>query len=147
MLQRSRRSLTSQLAVLAFLAAAHNASASPVTDFQARFVQTTWCLAQVEALVRVQPLSAVPVTVPEAIVSWMALVSEDVTGLVQASPGGATDEQKKVIATGLKTTAATLQDLSSLARNRGLDATVLTLDALGSSCRMTLARLSPRGER
>jgi len=141
MLQRSRRSLTSQLAVLAFLAAAHNSSASPLTDFQARLVQTTWCLAHVEALVRGQPPSAVPVTAPEAIVSWTALVSEDVTGLVQASAGGTTDEQKRVIATGLKTTAGTLQDLSSLARNRGLDATVLTLDALGSSCRMALGRL------
>jgi hypothetical protein len=141
MLQRARRNLTSQLAVLAFVAAANDAPASPVTDFQARLVQTTWCLAQVEALVRVQSLSAVPVTVPEAIVSWTALVFEDVTGLVQSSAGGTTDEQKKVIATGLKIAAATLQDLSSLARNRGLDATVLTLDALGSSCRMALARL------
>lgn len=137
----SRRRIGSLLAALALLSAARPASASVLTDFQARLAQATWCLSQTEILVRAQAVSATPVATPEGIISWMALVAENVAGLVQTSGGAATDEQKKLVAAGLKGTAATLQDLSSLAQNRGLQAVALAFDAHGSSCQAALRRL------
>lgn len=129
------------VALLVFMPSA-SALASTLTDFQARLALTALCLGQSEAQLRAQPLSSVTATVPEALASWLALVSENVSGLARtASAGAATDDQKKVMADGLNAVALTLHDHAALARNRGFEAAASALGALEAACRTAVQRL------
>ncbi len=135
-----RRSIVCWLA-LAFLNS-RGAEASLISDFQARLAQTTWVLSQTEALVRSQPHSAVPVSSPEALASYLTLLSENVTALAATAANRGSDEQRKVMAEGLKAIATSLKDQASLSGSRGLTATASALGVLETSCRNALAQLS-----
>ncbi len=115
--------------------------ASPTSDFQARLAQANWCLHQTEAILRAQPLSAVPVPTPDALASYLTLLSENVAALSAAAAAArVTDEQRKIMAEGLKSMAAGLQDGSSLAGNRGLTAIASSLAGLETSCRSAMSQ-------
>lgn len=106
-----------------------------ISDFQARLAQTIWCVAQTEAIVRSLPESSTPVPVPEGLGSYLVLVSENVNALTASASMRATDEQRRILAEGLKATARNLRDQVSLANNRGLTAAASVLSQLESSCR------------
>lgn len=126
--------------LLVFLPSA--SGASTLTDFQARLVLTTLCLGQFEAQLRAQPLSSVTASAPEPVASWLALVAENVSGLARtASAGGATDDQKKVMADGLNAVALVVRDHAALARNRGFEAAASALGTLEAACRAAVERL------
>ena len=127
--------------LLVFLPSA-SAGASTLTDFQARLVLTTLCLGQFEAQLRAQPLSSVTASAPEPVASWLALVAENVSGLARtASAGGATDDQKKVMADGLNAVALLVRDHAALALNRGFEAAASALGTLEVGCRAAVERL------
>ncbi len=137
----SRAAFGSVLAASTFLLAA-SARASTLSDFQARFTLTSLCLGQSELVLRGQPVSSGETPTPEAVVSWIALVSENVGDLAQtASRGGVTNEQKKTMAGGLNAVAAILRDHAALAHNRGFEAAASTLAALEATCRSAIGRL------
>lgn len=112
--------------------------ASPISDFQARLAQTSWSLQQMESLLRAQPQSTVPVATPEAVASYLTLVSENVSALGALTAEPVTDEQRRVMADGLKSIVSTLKDEISLANNRGLTAIASALGALETGCRGAL---------
>src|SRR6266545_1093610 len=137
----SRAAFGSVLAASTFLLAA-SARASTLSDFQARFTLTSLCLGQSELVLRGQPVSSGETPTPEAVDSWIALVSENVGDLAQtASRGGVTNEQKKTMAGGLNAVAAILRDHAALAHNRGFEAAASTLAALEATCRSAIGRL------
>jgi len=115
--------------------------ASAVSDFQARLTQTLWNIQQTEIIVRSLPLSTASMPTPEGLASYLGLLSENVEALTRAGAGAATDEQRRVMAEGLKSVATALRDLAALAANRGLTTAASTLAALETSCRAAMTRL------
>lgn len=116
--------------------------ASPVSDFQARFAQTVWSAQQTEAILRTLPQSAMSVSTPEGLASYLALLSENVAALTGAASRAATDEQRKAVAEGIGVVATALHDQSALAGNRGLLGAVATLADLEESCRGAVSQLA-----
>lgn len=114
--------------------------ASPASDFAARLAQTGWSLQQLEGLLRALPQSAVATPTPEAVVSYLALVSENVSALAAESAERTTDEQRRVMGEGWKALASLLKDQSSLATNRGLIAVASALGSLETTCRTVPGR-------
>ncbi len=117
------------------------ASASPISDFQARLGQTSWNLQTVERMVRAQPFSSETAQTPEALDSHLTLLSENVTVLARAASARVTNDQRRVFAEGLKSAAAQIKDLTSMAINRGLAAAASSLALLETNCRVAIAAL------
>lgn len=126
---------------LIFLFADRLAEASSVSDFQARLAQTNWNLQATERILRGFELSAVAQPTPEGLGSYLTLLSENVTALTALATPRATDEQRRVMAEGLKSVATHLKDQTSLAQNRGLNAAASVLSRLEASCRSAIGTL------
>jgi len=136
----SRRRIGALFFVLPLLfGSSRGFAASPISDFQARLAQTLWCMGQAEAILRSQPESSVPVPTPEALTSYLTLTSENVAALAEFASAHVSDEQRRIIAEGLRAAARTLRDELSLANNRGLTGASATISTLESSCRARLA--------
>ena len=119
------------------------ALASAASDYQARLAQTVWCAQQTEAILRTLPHSSIPVSAPDGLASYAALLSENVAALnALASFRDSTDEQRKAMGEGLHWLAGALHDQSALAANRGLTAALSMLSTLEEGCRSTLVQLS-----
>ncbi len=129
-------------AAAVLLLASRGASASLISDFQARLAQANWTLSQTEAIVRSQPHSSVPVVTPEVLASYLTLLSENVAALAATAANRGTDEQRKTMAAGLLAVAASLKDQASLSSSRGLTAASSAFGVLETSCRNALAQLS-----
>ena len=114
--------------------------ASPASDFAARLTQTVWSLQQLEALLRPLPQSTAPVETPETITSYAVLVAENVAALTALGGGHTTDEQRRVMAEGLKSVASILRDEASLAGNRGFGIVASGLNSLEVACRGAIGR-------
>src|SRR5215813_13266388 len=135
-----RRRIGALLFVLfLFFGSSRGLVASTISDFQARLAQLLWCLGQAEAILRSQPESSVSVPTPEALDSYLILASENTAPLTGFASARVSDEQRRIIAEGLRTAARTIRDEVSLANNRGLTGAAATLSALESSCRAHLA--------
>lgn len=132
------------LSAVSLLFVSNGVSASAISDFEARLTQTSWSLQHMEGLLRAQPHSAVPLATPEALVSFMTLLSENATALTGHASNRGTDEQRRIMAEGLKAVATTTKDIASLATNRGLTALASALGALETSCRSAIVQLSSR---
>ena len=126
---------------LLFLLTGRPASASPVSDFQARLAQTNWNLQTVERMVKAQPLSSEAVPTSEGLDSYLTLLSENVAALTRSTSARVTNEQRKVFAEGLKSAAAQIKDLTSMAGHRGLTAAASSLALLETNCRGSIAAL------
>ena len=130
-------------ALLASILCARAAGASPVADFQARFAQTIWAAQQTEAILRSLPQTSSPVSTPDGLASYVALLGENVaalTGLAASRP--LTDADRKAFADGLRVVSASLQDQAALAGNRGLTGSVSSFSSFLESCRSSIAQLS-----
>jgi len=79
------------------------------------------------------------VPVPEALGSYLTLLSENVSALASAASARVTDEQRKAMAEGLKGVATQLKDFTELANNRGLTPAASAFSVLETSCRSGLA--------
>jgi hypothetical protein len=123
--------------LLLFLAAAP-AGASTVSDFQARLAQTQWNIQALEGMVKAQRASNRAVATPEAIDSFLQLLAENVATLNAYAAAKVTDEQGRVIAEGLRSTATQLRDLGALTSHRGLSAAASEVSRLETSCRLVL---------
>ena len=128
---------------LAVLTTAAAASASPLSDFQARFAQTLWCIQQTEAVLRTLPQSStLAVSLPDGLASFSGLVSENVASLAGATTGRElSDADRKAMADGLNAIAVLLRDQQALAGNRGL-APALSFASAEQSCRAAVAQLA-----
>lgn len=127
------------LLLLLFLALApHSARASAMSDFQARLAQTQWNVQALEGLVKGQRPSTRAVATPEAIDSFLVLLSENVAGLTAAAGARVTDEQRRVFAEGLRSAATQLRDLAPVASHRGLAAAASEIARLEAACRLAL---------
>src|SRR5262249_182873 len=134
-----RRSRSAFFLLFLLFGSSRGFAASPISDFQARLAQTLWCLGQAEAILRSQPESSVPVPTPEALASYLTLASENIAALGDFASARVTDEQRRIIAEGVRGTARAFRAELSLANNRGLAGASATLSALESSCRARLA--------
>ncbi len=140
-MRHSRRVRIFSAAVLAAFVCG-SATASLLSDFQARLAQTFWSAHQTEAILRTLPQSTAAVSTPDGLSSYAALLSENIASLnTGATVRLATDEQRRVLAEGLQALASMLHDQTALATNRGLTALVSTLQSLEESCRTTIAQL------
>jgi hypothetical protein len=130
-------------AVYVLLTVSSSLFASPVSDFQARLAQTAWNLHQTEALLRAQPQSSgAAAATPEALGSYLALLSENTSALNALTTQKMTDEQRRVMAEGLRSIGGALRDQVSLANNRGLNAASLALSLLETNCRSAFSALN-----
>ena len=130
-------------AVSLALLLARPASASLLSDFQARLAQTVWAAQQTESILRTLPQSSTSVSTPEGLSSYAALLSENIAGLnALAAARLASDEQRRVLAGGLQAIASMLHDQTALATNRGLFSLVSNLSSLEEACRTSLAQLA-----
>lgn len=123
-----------------FLAPAAS-SASPVAEFQARLAQTYWNLQAVEGLVRAFEIGSDLQPTPDALAAHLTLLSENVAALDALAAARLTNEQKRLVADGLKGVAGRLKDQTVLAVNRGLGAAASTFAQLESSCRSAIRLL------
>lgn len=141
---RRFRTVPLPFALLLLLALPPSAArASAASDFQARLAQTVWCTQQTEAILRTLPQASIPVSAPDGLASYAALLSENVAALnALASFREATDEQRKAMGDGLHWLAGALHDQSTLAANRGLTAALSMLSTLEEGCRSTVVQLS-----
>ncbi|MEP6800859.1 MAG: hypothetical protein ABJC07_02900 [Acidobacteriota bacterium] len=125
------------------LLGARSASASLPSDFQARLAQTVWAAQRTESMIRALPQSSTPVSPPDGLSSYGALLAENVTGLTAlATVRLSTDEQRRVFAEGLQSIISMLHDQTALATNRGLSSFVSHLSSLEESCRTSLAQIA-----
>lgn len=126
------------VAVVLLSMAPFSASASSVSDFQARLAQTLWNVHAVEGLVKAQPASSRAVSTPEAIDSFLQLLGENVAGLTATAAARVTDEQRRMFAEGIRSAATQLRDLAALSSHRGLTAAASEISRLEASCRLAL---------
>jgi hypothetical protein len=122
---------------------ARAAGASTAADFQARLAQTIWAAQQTEAILRSLPQTSSPVSTPDGLASYVALLGENVAALNSlAASRPLTDADRKAFADGLRAVSASLQDQAALAGNRGLVGTVSSLSSFVETCRSSVAQLS-----
>ena len=114
-------------------------AASPTSDFQARLAQTQWNIQVLEGITNAQRASRRAAPAPEAIDSFLALLAENVGALTAFSNAKVTDEQGRVIAEGIRTTAGQLRDLTALMSNRGFSSAAAEAQRLEASCRLALS--------
>ena len=114
---------------------------TPIADFEARLAQTHWNLQAVEGLVRSVEVDSETRPTPDALLAYLALLSENVASLTSLAVGKMTTEQKSVVAASLKSAAGRLKDQSLLAGSRGLAGAVSALQQLESSCLATMRLL------
>lgn len=134
-----RRVLTTIASLLLVLFAAAPLTASPISDFQARLAQTQWNIQSVEGMVRSQRASSRAVATPEAIESFLELLTGNVSALTAFSSAKVTTEQGRVIAEGIRSTAGQLRDLSAMISHRGFSSAAAETQRLEASCRVVIA--------
>ena len=116
-------------------------AATPIADFEARLAQTHWNLQAVEGLVRSVEVDSETRPTPDALLAYLALLSENVASLTSLAVAKMTTEQKSVVAASLKSAAGRLKDQSLLAGSRGLAGAVSALQQLESNCLATMRLL------
>ena len=134
------RPVPTTLASLLFVVfAAPPLTASAMSDFQARLAQTQWNIQSVEGMVRAQRASSRAVATPEAIESFLDLLTGNVGALTAFSSAKVTDEQGRVIAEAIRSTAGQLRDLSAMISHRGFSGAAAETQRLEASCRVAIA--------
>jgi hypothetical protein len=134
-----RRAPTVLVSAVLFVFAAAPVAASPMSDFQARLAQTHWNIQVLEGITRAQRASRRAAPTPEAIDSFLGLLAENVGALTAFASAKVTDEQSRVIAEGIRTTAGQLRDLTALISNRGFSSAAAEAQRLETSCRLAIA--------
>ena len=134
-----RRVPTTIASLLFLLLTSPSLAASPISDFQARLAQTQWNIQSVEGMVRAQRASSRTVATPEAISSFLELLTENVGALTAFSSAKMTAEQGRVIAEGIRSTAGQLRDLSAMISHRGFSNAAAEMQRLEASCRLSIA--------
>ena len=133
-----RRVPTTIASLLLVLLAASPLAASSMSDFQARLAQAQWNIQSLEGMVRAQRASSRTVATPEAIGSFLELLAENVGALTAFSSAKVTDEQRRVIAEGIRSTAGQLRDLSAMVSHRGFSTAAAETQRLEASCRLAI---------